>query len=306
LAALNTFKRAEVDFIAAKAQELRREIDILSQTFERIVDRKDAIIKSLKIDLDEADEQYQMALCSHLQQVDHLIELQQSRISSLEEQFQSELKSVRDEFDTERQALIEKHKAECADTMDIMFAMEQEFKKQEEEAVQDFQSIRDEIKNKNIEEKHALRVQLENQTEELWKQIQDALKQYKDSTEERKLTFERLKQQDELGAREIAQQMRKLQRIQDQIAQVKARMTSSARENEERNRALKAEKEEILGHFQQLKGQMNRFREAERSRLTQLTLFSNAAIKELQRKVSKVCLALLVSTKPTRAIELIH
>lgn len=101
------------------------------------------------------------------------------------------------------------------------------------------------------------------------------------------MTFERLKQQDELGAREIAQQMRKLQRIQDQIAQVKARMTSSARENEERNRALKAEKEEILGHFQQLKGQMNRFREAERSRLTQLTLFSNAAIKELQRKVSK-------------------
>ena len=52
--------------------------------------------------------------------------------------------------------------------------------------------------------------------------------------------------------------------VKDQIAQVKSRMTSCSRENEERNRALKAEKEEILGHFQQLKGQMNRFREAER------------------------------------------
>ncbi|XP_062517140.1 dynein regulatory complex subunit 2-like [Corticium candelabrum] len=271
----------------AKAQELRREIDILSQTFERIVDRKDAVIKSLKTDLDEADEQYQRALCSHLEQLDNLTELQKSHISSLEKEFQSSLQSLREEFDSERHSLVEKHKVGTGDIMDIMFAMEQEFKKHEEDALQDFQSIRDEIKNKNIEEKHALRVQLETQMEELWKQINDSLKQYRETTEERKQTFERLKQQDELGAREIAQQMRKLQRIQDQIAQVRARLSSNARDSDERNKALRSEKEEILGHFQQLKGQMNRFREAERSRLTQLTIYSNEAIKELRRKVAK-------------------
>lgn len=57
----------------AKSKELKKDIEILSQTFERVVDRKDAVIKSLAKDLMEAEEQYSMALRSHLQNVDGLI-----------------------------------------------------------------------------------------------------------------------------------------------------------------------------------------------------------------------------------------
>ena len=57
----------------AKSKELKKDIEILSQTFERVVDRKDAVIKSLAKDLMEAEEQYAMALRSHLQNVDGLI-----------------------------------------------------------------------------------------------------------------------------------------------------------------------------------------------------------------------------------------
>ena len=41
-----------------------------------------------------------------------------------------------------------------------------------------FSPFRDEIKNKNLEEKHALRVQLETQVEQLWTQFQAAMKNY--------------------------------------------------------------------------------------------------------------------------------
>lgn len=58
---------------SAKSQELKKDIEILSQTFERVIDRKEAIIKSLVKDIEEAEEQYQMALRSHLQNVDRLI-----------------------------------------------------------------------------------------------------------------------------------------------------------------------------------------------------------------------------------------
>lgn len=57
----------------AKSKELKKDIEILSQTFERVVDRKESVIKSLAKDLMEADEQYAMALRSHQQNVDHLI-----------------------------------------------------------------------------------------------------------------------------------------------------------------------------------------------------------------------------------------
>lgn len=57
----------------SKAKELKKDIEILSQTFERVVDRKESIIKSLVKDLLESEEQYFMALRSHLQNVDQLI-----------------------------------------------------------------------------------------------------------------------------------------------------------------------------------------------------------------------------------------
>lgn len=56
-----------------KSKELKKDLEILSQTFERIVDRKDATIKALAKDLQEADEQYSMALRAHLQSTDNLI-----------------------------------------------------------------------------------------------------------------------------------------------------------------------------------------------------------------------------------------
>lgn len=56
----------------AKAAELGQDLQIMSQTFERVVDRKNAIIQSLAKDLEEAEEQYQIALRSYLQKIDDL------------------------------------------------------------------------------------------------------------------------------------------------------------------------------------------------------------------------------------------
>ena len=60
-------------FVLVKSVELKKDIEILSQTFERIIDRKDAILKSLVKDLEEAEEQYQTAIKSHLQNLRRLL-----------------------------------------------------------------------------------------------------------------------------------------------------------------------------------------------------------------------------------------
>lgn len=51
------------------------------------MDAKDAILQMLDRDLDEAEEQYQMALRNHLIHIDDLIKLQEDRLSGLFEQF---------------------------------------------------------------------------------------------------------------------------------------------------------------------------------------------------------------------------
>lgn len=58
---------------AAKSKELKKEIEILSQTFGRIIDRKDTVIKASTKDIEEAEEQYNMALRSFLEAIEKMI-----------------------------------------------------------------------------------------------------------------------------------------------------------------------------------------------------------------------------------------
>ncbi|CAM9769764.1 unnamed protein product, partial [Ectocarpus sp. 13 AM-2016] len=78
----------------AKVESLRKDIEILSQNHERDVDRKDAIIQMLDRDLEEAEDQFQTALRAHLQNMDQLIDLQDSRLLALEQEFEVELKTL--------------------------------------------------------------------------------------------------------------------------------------------------------------------------------------------------------------------
>lgn len=87
---------------AAKTEELRKDIEVLSQTFERVVDCKDAVIKSLMRDIEESEGQYHRALQGHLDSVNGLIEFQLRRLQEREEAFQEEVGELQLKFDQER------------------------------------------------------------------------------------------------------------------------------------------------------------------------------------------------------------
>ncbi|NXF42275.1 DRC2 protein, partial [Nyctibius bracteatus] len=86
----------------AKTQELRRDVEILSQTFARVMDCKDSVIESLVRDLEEAEEQHARALRSHLHNIDRLLQLQRARLACLEEGYGAHLEALRMEFEAER------------------------------------------------------------------------------------------------------------------------------------------------------------------------------------------------------------
>ncbi|NWQ97861.1 DRC2 protein, partial [Burhinus bistriatus] len=86
----------------AKAKELRQDIEILSQTFARVMDCKDSVIQSLATDLEEAEEQHAQALRSHLHNVDRLLQLQRCRLTCLEEGYDAQLEALKTEFEAER------------------------------------------------------------------------------------------------------------------------------------------------------------------------------------------------------------
>lgn len=77
-----------------------------------------------------------------------ILDLQRQRLNTLETEYQKELTGLKEEFDYENKKVTGNHTAEQRMLQDVIFAMEQNHSEREADARQDFQSMRDEIKNK--------------------------------------------------------------------------------------------------------------------------------------------------------------
>uniref|UniRef100_A0A8B9ZIE9 Dynein regulatory complex subunit 2 n=1 Tax=Anas platyrhynchos TaxID=8839 RepID=A0A8B9ZIE9_ANAPL len=259
-----------------KEKELREDIAVLSQAFARVLDCKDSVIKSLVTDVEEAEAQHARALGSHLQNIERLLQLQRCRLACLQEGFDAQLKALEAEFETERKAILEQHEEEIRYLQDVVLALEQNYARDDHEATLNFQSARDDIKSKSLQEKQYSRLQQSGKMEALWEQFHAAMQGYAEATEHQKTAFKGLKQKDEKSSREIEMQAKKLQKLQDLVAATKARLAAQLRDNEERNRRAREEKEAVLRQLQELKNKMNQARAQ-----------SNAALKALAQVVGK-------------------
>lgn len=153
---------------AAKSKELKKEIEILSQTFGRIIDRKDTVIKASTKDIEEAEEQYNMALRSFLEAIEKMIglifvnlshrsyisvfsvwtEIHTSTIDKLLHQYEQDVEQIKYEFREERARIIRDHQISITELQDIIYNMEKYFLDTENAAREDFEANMEEERNK--------------------------------------------------------------------------------------------------------------------------------------------------------------
>jgi len=270
----------------AKVEELIKEVEILSQNHEREVDRKDAIIQMLDRDLEEADEQHQMALRSHLQNVDALVKLQTSRLLAMEAQAEKDLTAIEQEFKHEFDEGRATHKRLTKEMTDVNNALERQLHIAEQDLRTEFEGLQADYRGKHEEEKQVMKVTLQTQVSDFERQLDNAYNTYYDST--RKLTdkYKNLQLKDLKDSRNIDNKQRRCARLQESLQHWRTKISNNMKEAEARNKALKEEKEKVVGHYQELKGRMTGVREAEDRRLTELTLNSRRAIQDLTEKMN--------------------
>merc|ERR1711959_191886 len=270
----------------AKDEELIKEVEILSQNHEREVDRKDAIIQMLDRDLEEADEQHQMALRSHLMNVDALITLQRSRLEAMEAHFERDLHMIEDEFRAEFDGMKATHKRTSKEMRDVNEAIKDEIERQEQELRTDFEGLQADYRGKHEEEKQVMKVTLENAVNEFERQLDNAYNTYYDSTKKQTEKYRELQNKDQRDSRKIDGMQRKCARLTESLQHWRTKISNNMKEAEARNKALKEEKDKVIGHYQDLKGRMNRVRDAEDKRLTELTLNARKTIGDLTDKLT--------------------
>lgn len=262
-----------------KQKELVAEIEVLRNTFEKTLDRKNAVISMLSVDMDEAEEQYRLALRTHLGNIDALIDLQNRRMADLEMEFENDLLETKSDFELERTEIARKHELEKADLKLILQNMAAEAEANERKLQEETSETHETAIEKMDEEKkqmqgeltkinETIRSELDMRYKEFMANAQANMKDYMDKTKE-----------DTDTADKIASQMRKIAKLQESIGTWKSNLSNNIRECEERNAAMKAEKEATAKHFKDLKREMQVWRKGEERRLA--TLVSQARKTQL-------------------------
>mmetsp|Transcript_39078 Transcript_39078/g.83241 ORF Transcript_39078/g.83241 Transcript_39078/m.83241 type:complete len:488 (-) Transcript_39078:75-1538(-) len=256
---------------SAKTKQLKKQVEIISQNHERDVDRKDAILQMLDRDLDEAEEQHQVAVRSHLLNTDRLLEIQQSRLLALEDDFKRDTTTLQEEFRIEKEHIQDKHALEKRELAIIVEQVEKEEKNREQADITDHQSQFEMIRNRNIEEDHQMKSNLEEKIEDTRAKCKEKLQLYQNSTESFTSEYKQFLQRDANLSKQVERKLRQVERMTASIAHWKLKISQNRSECEERNAQLRIEKDHIAKHFQELKAKMNHFRTDERKRLADLT-----------------------------------
>merc|ERR1712137_844290 len=266
---------------SAKTKQLKKQVEIISQNHERDVDRKDAILQMLDRDLDEAEEQHQVAVRSHLLNTDRLLEIQQSRLLALDHDFKRDVATLMEEFRIEREQIQEKHALEKRELTLIVEQVERDEKSREQADITDHLSQFEFIRNRNIEEDHQMKSSLEEKIEDTRARCKERLQLYQNSTESNTTEYRQFLHRDASLSKQVEQKLRQVERMTASIQHWKQKIQQNKQECEMRNAQLRTEKDHIAKHFQELKGKMNHFRTAEKKRLADLTLNARNCIKSL-------------------------
>ena len=120
----------------------------------------------------------------------------------------------------------------------------------------DFESLREETKNKNVEELESMKHDLIKKIEDLDKEFEVNFNRYVSETETKAEYYKKLLEDNEKSSQQINNYQRQINRLKEQIAYWSLKMKQTERECQERNQKLKKEKEMIVKHYHDLKKKM--------------------------------------------------
>ncbi|KAK9826691.1 hypothetical protein WJX74_010157 [Apatococcus lobatus] len=272
----------------AKTEVLRKEIEVLSQTHERTINCKDAIIEALNHDLDDAEEQFQTAQRGHIQVMDRLESLHAQRMMEEQQRFRTCLTDMEVEFDAERAEIQATQARGRKEANDIFEAMQRDCEELENEALQEFETAREELRNRASEEYNVLKIQLEGQIEELERTIEAAHQTYLSGSGARMQTFQAAMQRDSDAAADIKSRGRRLTHLQDSLGEWRTKLAADRKEWEDRNRALRAERDRLSASHRGLKATLERQRAQQAERLRQISIDREKDLKEQLSKAERL------------------
>lgn len=302
LHANTTYVPRRPTLILVQTEELRHAIETASQAHERDVERRDATLADLQLQLAEVDEQFEVAVRAHLRAIDRLIEIQDGRLLALEQEFARDVRAVEEEFAFERADIVARHNAFRAEVTALQHELRLEESARRAAARAEFEQKREAIRKANLDRISVLHSDMQNALDIMAKKCEDAHAAYLASTDQRTQDFKVLSQRGQRDTAMNERQQRALKRLTKLLQTWRSKMANNVRECEQRNEAMQEERNNVAAHLEALKAKMSAARASTNLQL-KATATAAQAVKAQLAANTALAQRILVLAETVRSTE---
>ncbi len=252
--------KLEDDWVAlgriAKVESLHRDIDVIRQSHNAEVDRKNAVIQVLEAGLDEAENQFSLAVKSHSDNLYYLVDLNSSRLLAMKKAFEKELEEMQTTFQNDRECIETIHDEEMVGILRLISVVKT--KEEETSAVEckESQQVCVGLQNRNLEKLNMLRSKLETKAQNIDEQLKATDNNYNQATMELSAEFKNMTVNDTKLEDDIDVKSKHIERFQVELQYWRDKMSHNIHENEFRNDLLNQKKSTLANQYQALKRTM--------------------------------------------------
>ena len=219
-----------------------------------------------------------MAQRVHLLCVERLHGLHRLHLQGVEADFHSQASSLRASFDSQMTQLRVQHAVALRELELVIVACDADELERVNEAKQQFETEREEVRNKNLESINELRIALESRIEELERAFDDHHRFYKETTDSASQHFRQLKTEDAQLSLSIFEKKRRVHKLSASLQLWRQKLQLNDKEGREKNTAIVQHKAHLQLQCDLLKQRMHSSRQRQHHRLLTLTQQAQLAI----------------------------
>ncbi len=286
-----------------KVGSLHRDIEVIRQSHNAEVDRKNAVIQVLEAGLEEAEKQFSLSIKSHSDNVQHLVDLHSSRLQTMKESFEKELEEMQTTFQSDRECIETIHDEEMVGLLRLITVVKT--KEEETSAVEskERKHVYEGQQSHSLETLNTMRSKLDTKAQNIHDKLKDIEDNYNEATVELAAEFKRMTVNDMKLKDDIEVKSKHIERLLVALRHWRDKISHNIHENENRNDMLNEKKSSLANQYQALKRTMNDFSAKRHRHLVELSHDATRAktklIQHLELAERILRLAEVCHMKPT-------
>uniref|UniRef100_A0A663MEM9 Dynein regulatory complex subunit 1 n=1 Tax=Athene cunicularia TaxID=194338 RepID=A0A663MEM9_ATHCN len=247
----STYKFEEITSKWALATEMRipQELwQLLNQQQQQcalLLEEKNKLICELQQELKNKDEQYMQAIKKQSDDIHLLLERMEEQIRLMLKTYRHKLLQIEKTFELERQQLLDNNRKKWEEAIQAYNARELEYLRARMRKVEEFEKQLNQLLVQDEEEYHSMKIQLENDVQNLERQLQQMKAVYQLTQEKLEYNLQVLKKRDEENTIIRYQQKRKLNRLHSLLNNLQTKLANQEKQFREENQSLADDCERI-------------------------------------------------------------